>query len=433
LMDLRYLVQLTQIDNQDLEHILAALGEFHANKQAILDAGFHQGKGGKVIDNWYIPKLELIQSIVPSMCNTGVTMQWTADTMEYVHVMEIKDPAQASNNNHYDAQICCHLDHADKCRHFELAVSLLDLSNQDTYPDEDDDESDVDINDNRDILATGNHHHSRPITDYFAIAQTLLHKDVGTIPAPLCTFVIAQHVVAHLAYDPSIRAISVDDAALKFNIPDLQPALADFLCREDTHRNDHIHAIGGARRAEPNALLPFNTLQVWFKLRLQDTDIHNTSIVQPAQTLNCAPPCDLWTSGQYDTAIVNHEEGCSWPADGLRGHCIAQIRLIICPIAKRGTEWSWKDRFLTYVQQFDIGDREPAMKLHLLKRAKRSNGTRIGDIIPVTQLRVPVNIVPRFGSNADNHLTLYNSIKYSSEFWLNRYWDKNMFFPLVMY
>jgi hypothetical protein len=51
-MDFHYLVQLTQIDNHNLERILAALGEFHANKQAILDAGFCQGKGNKVINNW---------------------------------------------------------------------------------------------------------------------------------------------------------------------------------------------------------------------------------------------------------------------------------------------------------------------------------------------------------------------------------------------
>ncbi|KAG2151769.1 hypothetical protein BD769DRAFT_1341691, partial [Suillus cothurnatus] len=58
--------------------------------------------------------------------------------------------------------------------------------------------------------------------------------------------------------------------------------------------------------------------------------------------------------------------------------------------------------------------------------------TQIGDIIPVTQFRVPINIVPHFGSNADNCLTPYNSIEHLSEFWLNRYWDKNMFFPLSM-
>ncbi|KAG1834477.1 hypothetical protein EV424DRAFT_1468577 [Suillus variegatus] len=387
------LKQSTRIEDCDLQRILTVLAEFHTNKQAILDAELF-------IDNWYIPKLELMQSITPSIRNTGVAMQWTANTTEHAHVTEIKDPAQASNNNNYNAQICCHLDRADKCRRFELTVNLLDLLNQHAYLDEDDNDIDIDVNDDCDILATVNHlGYSRPITDYFAITQILLHKEVGTIPQPLCTFVVGQ-------------------------------SLADFLRHKDTYRNDHIHAIGGARRAGPDASLPFDKMQIWFKVQLQDMDVHNASIVQPAQTLNCAPPYDLWTSGQYDTVIVNHEEGYSWPADGLQR--IAQIRLIMRPIGKRGAEWLWKDRFLTYVQQFDIGDREPATRLHLLKRAKRSNRTRIGDIIPVTQFRAPVNVVPRFGASADNRLTPYNSTKHSSEFWLNRYWDKNTFFPLSM-
>jgi hypothetical protein len=54
----------------------------------------------------------------------------------------------------------------------------------------------------------------------------------------------------------------------------------------------------------------------------------------------------------------------------------------------------------------------------------------MGDIIPVSQLRVPVNLIPRFGAAADKHLTPYNSIEHATEFWLNLFWDKNTFFAL---
>jgi hypothetical protein len=129
--------------------------------------------------------------------------------------------------------------------------------------------------------------------------------------------------------------------------------------------------------------------------------------------------------------VVSYVLLLHWPFfHQFSGHTIAQIRLILRPIGKSGTQWSWKDRFLTYVHRFDISDRDPATRLHLLKRAKRSNGTRIGDIIPVAQLRAPVNVVPRFGASADNRLTPYNSMEHASEFWLNMYWDKNTFFTL---
>ncbi|KAG1865732.1 hypothetical protein C8R48DRAFT_747731 [Suillus tomentosus] len=447
LMDFRYLVQSPVIDDILLARISTALDHFHTNKDAIIEGGFRRGQRGGVIENWYIPKLELMQSIVPSIRNTGVPLQWTADTTEHAHIMEIKSPACSSNNNNYDPQICRHLDRADKCRRFDLAMSLLDnvpdSGQQDPDDDEKDENVDFDMDDDHDIpadlLTTMKHPgHSRPITNYFGIAKVLQHREVGTVPVPVRSFVV-ERTAFHLTYDPSIRNISVDDAAIKFGLPDLRPAIADFLRREATHGRDHIHTIGGARRAGPTASLPFDKLQVWFKLRVQDTDFHDASIIRPAQTLNCAPPSDPWTCGRYDTVIINNEARYLWPEDGLRGHTIGQIRLIMRAVGKSGTNWSWKDHFLVYVHHFDIvpqssgaDDREPSTQLHLLKRAKHSNGTWVGDVIPVTQLRAPVNLVPRFGASADNRLTPYNSMEHASQFWLNRYWDKNVYFPLSM-
>jgi hypothetical protein len=353
LMDFRYLVQSPVIDDIQLTRISTALEEFHANKDAIIDGGFRRGQRGGVIENWYIPKLELMQSIVPSIRNTGVSLQWTADTTEHAHITEIKDPARSSNNNNYDPQICRHLDRTDKCRRFDLAMSLLNNmadskrqgsddvgdvnDNVDLDADDDHDDGDVDFDADVDhdiphLLAMNKYPgHSRPTTNYFEIAKVLQHREAGTVPVPLRSFVI-ERTAFHLAYDPSIRNISVDDAAIKFGLPDLRPAIADFLRREDTHGRDHIHTIGGARRAGPTTPLPFDKLQVWFKLRLQDTDFHDISIIRPAQTLNCAPPSDPWTSGRYDTVIINNEARCVWPTDGLHGmlflHCTEYLLIV---------------------------------------------------------------------------------------------------------
>ncbi|KAG2073875.1 hypothetical protein BDR04DRAFT_1009275, partial [Suillus decipiens] len=91
------------IDDIDLECISAALKVFHANKDSILASGFWHVQCGAIIDNWYIPKIELMQSIVPSIQNSGVIMQWTADTTEHAHITEIKDSACSSNNHDYDS------------------------------------------------------------------------------------------------------------------------------------------------------------------------------------------------------------------------------------------------------------------------------------------------------------------------------------------
>ncbi|KAG2148856.1 hypothetical protein DEU56DRAFT_730116 [Suillus clintonianus] len=434
LMQFRYLVQSPRINGDDLERISRALDEFHANKDAIIDAGARRGKGNRPITNWYIPKLELMQNIVPSIRNSGVTMQWSADVTELAHISEIKDPARASNNNNYDPQICRHLDRAEKCRCFELATSLLDSTTKE--PEDLDADADVDADvdvDAQDIpieLSATQQHPGRPVTNYFAIARALQFRDVALVPIPLRSFAIGR-TAFHVGYDPSIRSISVDEVAIKFSLPDLRPAIADFLQREATYGPQHVHAIGGPRRAGPMTVLPFDKVSLWYKIRLQETNFHDGCTIRPAQTLNCAPPSDPWILGRYDTAIIETTAGSSWPSGRLSGHTVAQIRLIMRPVGKSGTRWSWMDRFLTYVQCFDIShDRDLITQLHLLKRAKRSNGGRMGDIVPVSQLRAPINLIPRFGATADKRLTTYNSMEHATEFWLNEYWEKNTFFVL---
>ncbi|KAG2341505.1 hypothetical protein BDR05DRAFT_976868 [Suillus weaverae] len=393
LMDFRYLVQSSSIDDNDLVRISAALKELHEHKDAIIDARVHRGKGKKVIDNWYILKLELMQSIIPSIRNSGVTAQWSADVTEHAHITEIKDPVRSSNNNNYELQICRHLDRLDKCLWFELATTLL--------------------NEKQNIKT------SDDIPVEFLSSMILLLKPIGSIPLPLRSFMVGR-IAFHLAYDPSIQNITVDDVAIKFGLPDF------FGC-------NHTHAIGGPRRAGPNAMLPFENIQVWFKLCLQDTDFHNTHNIWPAQTLNCVPPSEPWTCGHYDSIIINTEAEHSWPTSGLKGHTVAQIRLIFCPLGKTGAQWAWQDQFLTYVHCFNIvGAREPTTQMHVLKRAKQSNGTCMGDVVPISQLRAPVNLVPRFGATMDNHLTAYNCLEHVSELWLNCFWDKSTYFALSM-
>jgi hypothetical protein len=103
-------------------------------------------------------------------------------------------------------------------------------------------------------------------------------------------------------------------------------------------------------------------------------------------------------------------------------------------------------RFLTYVQRFDIiphlnaavsGSRslkgpypDPISGLFALKRSKRSNGVLMGDVVPLDQIRTLVDLTPRFGKEAHRGLTKENSLSYSSEFWLNKYFNKELFLAL---
>jgi len=99
------------------------------------------------------------------------------------------------------------------------------------------------------------------------------------------------------------------------------------------------------------------------------------------------------------------------------------------------------DHFLTYVQRFDIVPQstsqsnraprpEPSSSLYVLKKAKRTDGSMIADIVPLCQLRDLVNLTPRFHEAAHRGLTDRNSSRYSTEFFLNKYFHKEMFWAL---
>ncbi|KAI6138406.1 hypothetical protein BKA82DRAFT_4366524 [Pisolithus tinctorius] len=454
LMDFRYRVQAYRIDDDDLRIISSALDEFHAHKQSILDHGARRGKGNKPIDNWHIPKLELMQSIVPSVKRVGVTIQWTADVTEHAHVSEIKTPASASNNNNYDPQICRYLDRAEKCRTFELATSLYESKTHShghaeekslEVEDGSSDDGDSEISDREEAnLVSKTPGPARPVTDYFAISARLRTQDPDSIPFPLRSF-IADGTAINLSYDPPLRRISVDGAAEKFGLLDLRAALVNFLNREKVYGPSSVHTISGQRRGSSSSTLPFTDLQVWYKMRLQNTAIHDITDILPAQTLFCSPPCETWTLGRYDAAIINVDPHFKWPESGLKGswstllfhvthksilgHVVGQLRLLMRPFGKGGVRWSWTDRFLVYVQRFDIAA-EDATHLRILRRAKRANGQRLGDVIPLSQVRAFAHLIPRFGQTADNRLTAYNSFEHSSEFYLNKYFDKNTYFAL---
>jgi hypothetical protein len=101
--------------------------------------------------------------------------------------------------------------------------------------------------------------------------------------------------------------------------------------------------------------------------------------------------------------------------------------------------------FLAYVQRFNIVPQtmpsgsttsrgyvpEPSTKMYVLRRSSRTDGIRMGDIIPLSHIRAAVDLVPRFMGAADPRLTKESSLEYSSEFLLNHFFDKQIYYSLA--
>ena len=463
-MDFRYLAQAPVISSTTRDKIAAALATFRQHKQAVLDRSLPHGpQTNAPLKHFNIPKLELMHNIVPSISNVGSILQWTADTTEHVHIEVIKDPASMTNNMNYDAQICHTLDRDEKCRLFNIAISL----NQQARHTEDGDELDLEgeNNDRQDdndeniglVEELWSPHHKE--TDLFATAEQLLVAPLGTHPSPPQIFVIGSKAF-HLNHEPSIRHISIDDAAQNFNLPDLRGALGDYLNREGAFTRN-FHVFGGPRRSPCNVPLPFKELHIWYKVCLQQKSYHDLSTLGSTFRIHARPPAQTWKYGHYDGALLNVDEAHAWPSSGLAsmqvitmishmqglhgnnlnhaGHSVILVRMIMCPASheKHQDRCPWVGRFLIYAEclnniiQANGSLVEPSSGLHVLKRATRASGVPLGEIFPLDQLQSYCNITPRFDHVADSRLSRYNSIHFSHTMFLNKYFDKDFNFVVM--
>ncbi|KAF8442868.1 hypothetical protein L210DRAFT_3397165, partial [Boletus edulis BED1] len=432
LMEFRYLAQAPAITSRSRDNIGAALRKFHDHKQAILDAGLRKGKK-RDLDHFYIPKLELIQSVVPSITQAGCLLQWSADTTEHAHIEVVKEPASMTNHHDYDAQVCRALDRDERCRLFDAAICLQTAINDATVDtDEDRDETCEDLESicPQDVLRdlwTAN----RQSTNFFDVA-----RKESTVNLPPRT-IVAGFTAIHLNFNPIHRRQSIDEVARQFQLPDLRAALADYVKREGRAGRGRFHTFGRARQSGRDASLPFSELQIWHKVRLQQKSYHFPDKLGSTFTINAHPPGEdrTWKFGRYDAAILQVDQAHQWPLSGLTEHNVVLVRLIMCPACPKRGHTPWATRALVYAERLDVvyqrgSETEPTTGLHVLQMAKRASGENIGEVFPLDQLRSYAHIVPRFGRVADNRLTHSNSIYGSKNFFLNKYFDKDFFYSI---
>ena len=316
LSDFRYLAQSRSIDSRTITQISDALATFHKNKQAILLAKARVGAGNNPIDNFFIPKLEFFHSVATSICWSGAPIQWSADATERAHIDVVKVPSENTNNGQYGPHICRHLDRDEKGRLFDLATAIHEAGGDlgsiiyGSADDSGDEELDDDLNvgwiGELDTVTTACGP-SRKQVDLFAAANALAARvsseDITGIPQPLRTF-STPWAAFNVNRKPDIPKISIDALAEMYKLPDLRPALLDFVSQYPG--NPSSHHIGGRRGTHPDPRLPFTDVIVWYSLRMQTYSSDDESVTDPRR-LNAIPPCESWPLGRYDTALFVHD------------------------------------------------------------------------------------------------------------------------------
>jgi hypothetical protein len=319
LMDFRYLTQSPRLDEDDLVKMNAALQLFHLNKFAITESGAWCSK--KSSSDWYIPKLEHMQSTVANARQSGAPIQFTADVTEKLHSVNIKMPVRGQSNNHgYDTQICRHLNRMEKSYNFDLATSIrdggIDLDNVLSSALPDDDSVDDEPSDgfppthSQQKLPAARSKH--PLQDLFLkateISSSILYPNVFATSSTAFSLNHALHM----------NKSTIDDVAKLFNIPDFKITLADYLDRIHTGRNPN-QLIEGRRRPLDFQSIPFSHLRVWYNVRVQLKMVHKPTTAAQSYNVQCQPPSEDWPLGRHDTVLLCNDTSLTWPGSGIKG------------------------------------------------------------------------------------------------------------------
>jgi hypothetical protein len=443
LLNLRYFAQMLHADTAILHEVASALRMFHHHKQIILDNRYRVGKSNHPISHFEIPKLELLHSVVSCIQWFGTLPQWSADRTEYSHIEFIKQPKSKTNGHNYYSQICRHLDRAERIRTFDLATAELEASAEDAQDSTDSYLDDDSVAPDAESVSLQTFHRpilaNRPTPDFFNAQPPASHPR----SEPHRTFAMNK-TAFRLNFKPFIRRISINDAAAKFCIPDLQASIRNWFDSHLTNRtiSDQL--------APVDDVLPFMEVHVWDSVQVQNYDA--TGGLRQPQRLFARPPSSSWPAGRCDTALFRESINTSTtgPGHGLNGmiylcclmsHSIyaragffvGQLRFIFHPVLEVDPK---SPLYLAYVHRFDIvpqphGDAsipDPVTGMYVLRKSTCPTGSPLGVIVPLYHCDIPVHLIPQFGEAANVYLTPQTIMEQTETFFLNHYFDTEDFF-----
>jgi hypothetical protein len=65
--------------------------------------------------------------------------------------------------------------------------------------------------------------------------------------------------------------------------------------------------------------------------------------------------------------------------------------------------------------------------MYVVNRLKRASGILLGDVIDITTFVRPLHLVPKFGQEVDPALTQKNALSIAKNFYVNCFWDKEIY------
>jgi hypothetical protein len=227
LLDFLHLAQFPSHTTDTLRRLDDSLARFHQNKDVFLDLGVRQ--------HFNFPKLHSLLHYSPSITLFGTTDNYNTEQTERLHIDFTKDGFRATNRKDEYPQMTAWVERCEKVDQHTSFVAWRQRAEQEC--------------DQR----------STPIGPPSPVLRTL-----------------------RMTRNPTLKAVSFNNLANKYNAVDFQDALADFVAGIN-----HPQASATALLAlAEDTLLPFRTVPVFHKIKFVSTDtsdVIDTVHVRPDQ------------------------------------------------------------------------------------------------------------------------------------------------------
>lgn len=290
MIDFIYLAQYESHSTDTLHYLDKALRKFHRNKHSLSEAGVRDGPRKK--GEFKIQKLERMWQVGQSCMELGPSYQFSTETNERDHKRFIKATYARTNKKDFQRQMCRSLDR------FEKRIFFGDLlKHQGHTPSNSKPCHDTKANGPADTPAVW-----RAWPRFAPLPRV---KDLFKQSSAVSSTTAFQ-----LNKTPAWSNRPVDIVATQFGIPELRSALADY------HSSSTPHDRGWIRKASNSSYLPYENLEVWNGVRIQNKAERDGVTLLPPRTLQALPPDADMEFGRRHFALFHRPRGI--PVDGIQ-------------------------------------------------------------------------------------------------------------------
>lgn len=405
-VDFVYLTMYPSHSTVTLGYLEDALKKFHRNKRYIADAGVRNGSKQK--GEFHIPKIELMQHVKRMIISLGSAPQFSSEQTERLHIDMAKEPYRHTNRRDFAEQMCRFLDREEKTRQFEALQEWASLGDWSTFD------------------------HAAKEKAFQKLAGKFLPtpvRDVFQGKSALCN----ETTAFQLRQKPNGKGLSLFEVQSQYRIP-------TFI--EDLRR----HFLGPS--AHHSTIIPFSNLSTWWRVRVQLKDPQDTDVLLPPLTIQATPPMKIENiehAGRYNFVLLRRDTAddldglanygvrgmlsnidfhtCFLPEYAYAGCIVAQLRIIFALEDNRS-----RNKLFAYVQPFKIASNakamvDPDIQMYRVVRDLRSDRTRKGLIVALSDIWRPVELIPRFGEKCNIEWNCNSAVELSKEFYLNCFMD----------